>query len=80
MPRNGYVQQCQSCAVTVSQTKVGICLQFQWRKDCTNQGFSGLFFNQNPPQPVYCSIDIVPTFRVQNVEAMELARYVLITL
>ena len=51
--------QCASCAVTVSQTKMGACLQFEWSE-----------------AEVYCSMDIVPTFKVEAVKAVSLARYV----
>ena len=51
--------QCASCAVLVSQTKMGACLQFEWSET-----------------EVYCSMDIVPTFKVEAVNAVSLARFV----
>ena len=51
--------QCASCAVTVSQTKMGACLQFEWSE-----------------AKVYCSMDIVPTFKIKALSAVRLARFV----
>jgi hypothetical protein len=50
-------EQCEKCAVTVSQTKMGACLQFLWS-----------------PEKVYCSVDLVPTFKIKKITALELAR------
>ena len=55
-------QHCKHCAPTVTQTKVGICLQFQWRSPAD--------------ELVYCSIDIVPTYSVQPIDSFALARIV----
>ena len=57
-PRGLFVQ-CAACAVTVSQTKMGACLQFEWSD-----------------AKVYCSVDLVPTFKVEAVKAVGLARIV----
>ena len=54
--------QCPKCAVTVSQTKIGICLQFEWLWE-TKKRF-------------YTSVDLIPTFPIIPIEAMELARLV----
>ena len=59
---NRLFKQCSKCAYTVSQTKVGICLQFQWRSDCN--------------RVVYCSIDIVPTYSIREFGALSLAKLV----
>ena len=56
---DGLLVQCASCAVTVSQTKMGACLQFEWSE-----------------AEVYCSVDLVPTFKIEAVKAVSLARYV----
>ncbi len=50
--------QCAKCAVVVSRTKIGACLQFEWK----HSGISA-----------YCSMDIVPKFNIQPTPAMELA-------
>ncbi len=56
-------KHCEHCSPNVTQTKVGICLQFQWR----SPGY----------EPVYCSIDIVPTYSVvEPIDSMSLARLV----
>ena len=57
--------------VTVSQTKIGACLQFQ--SSAVNLGLKGY---QLPDSPVYCSVDIVPKYAIIGVEALELARIV----
>jgi hypothetical protein len=48
--------------VTVSQTKIGIGLQFIWKSD----------FGEN----IYCSVDLVPTFPIMKIDTMKLARIV----
>jgi hypothetical protein len=50
-------EQCEKCVVTISQTKMGACLQFLWNK-------------------TYCSVDLVPTFKINKTTAMSLARNV----
>ncbi len=57
--------QCDTCAVTVSRTKVGTCLQFQW----TPTRRQRLLFGA---ERAYCSVDIVPKF---DVEAIEVGLY-----
>jgi hypothetical protein len=56
-------QQCEHCIVAVSQSKIGVCLQFLWDGDdnCKN---------------VYSSIDLVPTFKIEPMEVLKLARMV----
>jgi hypothetical protein len=54
-------QQCEKCVVTVSQTKMGGCLQFMWDSDRGK---------------IYSSVDLVPTFEIKDVGALELARIV----
>ena len=56
------VQACPNCAVTISQTKVGVCLQFEW------------ISNVSPP--LYCSVDVIPAYKVVPIEAVTLARMV----
>jgi hypothetical protein len=55
-------KQCKKCAVTVSQTKMGVCLQLFWQ---SGDGFK-----------IYCSIDLVPTFPIINMKALKLASIV----
>jgi hypothetical protein len=55
-------KQCKSCIVTVSQTKVGIVLQFLWKSDSGDK--------------IYISVDLVPTFKIKLIHPMELARVI----
>ncbi len=50
--------QCAKCAVAVSRTKIGACLQFEWNSG----GVSA-----------YCSMDVVPKFNTESMPAMKLA-------
>ena len=64
----GLFEQCPNCGVAVSQTKIGICLQFQWnpaKKWCSNTF-----------EPVYCSVDLVPTFNIPPIDTIKLAESV----
>ena len=62
-------EQCPNCGVTVSQTKIGICLQLQWRSDMKK-----LFKSSH--QLIYCSVDLVPTFQISQIETVKLAESV----
>jgi hypothetical protein len=55
-------KQCKNCIVTVSQTKIGIGLQFLWKS------VDGL--------EIYCSVDLVPTFKIIGISPLELAKIV----
>ena len=58
-------EQCPACAVTVSQTKSGICLQFEfeWRdKDVVHD--------------IYTSVDLIPIFVIEPIPVMRLARII----
>jgi hypothetical protein len=55
-------KQCENCVLTVSQTKMGVCLQLFW------QSKDGI--------KIYCSVDLVPTFPIIKVKALDLARIV----
>jgi hypothetical protein len=55
------LKHCLNCMVAVSQSKVGIVLQFLWTSD---EG-----------EEIYCSIDLVPTFKVRKIDPLELARF-----
>ncbi len=59
--RNTVFVQCPLCAVTVSQTKAGICLQFQWKQGEIK---------------IYSSVDIIPMYNVKEIESIALARSV----
>ena len=48
--------------MTVSQTKIGVCLQFHWRRD--------------DGRPVYCSIDLIISFNIEAVDDIRVARIV----
>jgi hypothetical protein len=54
--------QCPNCVVTVSQTKMGVCLQFLWYSTKGDK--------------IYCSVDLVPTFKIKKLNALDLARIV----
>ena len=68
LERNEFMQ-CEQCAVTVSQTKSGVALQFEWRPE------KSLFPDKTKPQ-IYCSIDIVPIFPIEPIPTMELTRLI----
>ena len=53
--RSALYTQCVDCLVCVSRTKMGICLQFEWRDDGVSK-------------PVYTSIDIVPVFNIKPID------------
>ena len=57
---NRLFKQCKHCAVFISQTKVGACLQLEYN-------FEGL-------GNVYCSVDLIPMFKIEEMDAMELSR------
>jgi hypothetical protein len=57
-------KQCKHCMVTVSQTKIGIGLQFLWKS---------LMFGEDI---IYCSVDLVPTFNIKDIAPLNLARIV----
>ena len=48
--------------MTVSQTKIGVCLQFEWLWESKKK--------------FYTSVDLIPTFPIEPIDAMELARLV----
>ena len=56
----GMFKQCKLCAVTISQTKVGACIQLEYN-------FNGL-------GATYCSIDLIPMFKIKEMDAMVLSR------
>ena len=52
-------------AVTVSQTKIGLCLQFEWQDDSWASA-----------SRAYCSVDLVPTFPIESVSVLNLTNTV----
>ncbi len=75
-------RQCEKCCVAVSQTKIGLCLQFQWRR---SRGYGQLrrlsdtmlkSGGGSSDADIFCSVDIVPKFDIQPVSSLELARSV----
>ena len=66
MTKNKY-KQCKKCAVTVSQTKIGITLQFVWK--WPGDAFSNAM-------DIYCSLDIIPEFPIIPIDAIKLAKTV----
>ena len=57
-------EQCKKCAVTVSQTKSGVALQFEWE------------WHDTETESIYCSIDLIPIFPIEPISAMKLARFI----
>ena len=59
--------QCIQCGVSVSQTKSGVALQFlwEWRKAAPYQ-----------VRKIFCSIDLIPVFPIQQVTTMKLAKMI----
>jgi hypothetical protein len=55
-------KQCEKCVVTVSQTKMGVCLQFLWY---SAEG-----------DTIYCSVDVVPIYKIIKMKALAKARIV----
>jgi hypothetical protein len=55
-------KQCMNCMVAVSQSKIGICLQFIWTSDKGKE--------------VYTSVDLIPTFGIIGKAPLQLARAV----
>ena len=85
-------EQCILCCVCVSQTKIGIALQFQWvfenavmgeETKCQkheNSGYKNLLLNDifkdEEIITVYCSIDIIPELPIEEIDAFALASLV----
>ena len=66
MEANNFVQ-CPKCAVTVSQTKSGVALQFEW--ETKN--------DKGEMEKIYTSIDLIPIFPIKPIQAMKLARIIM---
>ena len=58
-------EQCSRCAVTVSQSKIGVALQFEWQW----HGGQGI-------ESIYCSVDLIPLFPIEAISVLELANLV----
>ena len=58
---NTWFIQCVDCTVCVSRTKMGVCLQFEWR-------------HENIDKPVFCSIDLVPVYNIESEETKRVIR------
>ena len=58
LEQNDFIQ-CELCTVMVSQTKSGVVLQFEFRED-------------NMGESVYCSIDLIPMFPIEEIPTIEL--------
>ena len=63
--RDRLMEQCVNSVVTVSQTKIGACLQFEWC-NARERAFAGI--------PTYASIDLIPTFAIKTINSTDLAR------
>jgi hypothetical protein len=63
---NTLLKQCKSCIVSVSQTKVGLGLQFLWRSPLN--------------EDVYCSVDLVPVFDIEGIHPLHLAKIINVTM
>ena len=55
-------EQCEQCAVTVSKTKSGVALQFEY-----------VWHDHN----IYCSIDLIPVFQIEPVSTMKLTALII---
>ena len=65
--RMSLFNQCKNCKVTVSQNKVGICLQLGWK----HKGFNYSVDNQTKHQEeftLFTSVDLVPEFRTNPIK------------
>jgi hypothetical protein len=51
-------EQCKHSVVTVSQTKMGVCLQFFWHPDTDKS------------EKYYCSVDLIPSYKIVKKEAL----------
>ena len=72
-------EQCTQCVVSVSQTKIGLALQFIWVSECpfiypTWDHQYGNIIQRGKKVTMYCSIDIVPELPIEEIEALTLAR------
>ena len=61
---NGF-KQCEKCAVTVSQTKSGVALQFEYHVG-----------DVNGSKKIYCSIDLIPVFQIEHIPTLALTRFI----
>lgn len=97
---NTNFEHCKECAVTVSQTKIGIALQFGWvwvipmidlnqENPCMHSKVNfweenswlekwvrNSSFKEGQKINIYCSIDIIPEFPIEPINAVSLAKMV----
>ena len=66
LEKNNY-EQCKKCAVVVSQTKIGMTLQFVWKWPGDEK---------SEAKDIYCSIDIIPEYPIEPIPASRLAKLV----
>lgn len=59
--RSTWFIQCVNCTVCVSRTKMGVCLQFEWR-------------HENVDKPVLCLLDLVPVYNIESEETKRVIR------
>ena len=57
------LMQCKSCVVTTSQTKMGACLQFEWKQQEKCRSLRDF-------EKCYCSIDLVPVMLIKQIETV----------
>lgn len=62
---NRLMEQCVNSVVTVGQTKIGACLQFEWCSAREGE-FAGI--------PTYVSIDLIPTFAIETMKPVDLSK------
>ena len=58
--------QCSQCAIAVSQTKIGIVLQFEYSWSCDDREI----------KKIYCSIDLIPAFTIMPIHVLQLAKII----
>ena len=64
-PSRGLFKQCPFCGVLVSQTKIGVSIQLEW-----------LWEEDGEARSVYCSIDLIPHYKIEKMTSLKLARIV----
>lgn len=72
--RENFYKHCQICPVVVSQTKIGLTLQFVWKwpggeTSATNEIYTSI-------DEIYTSIDVIPEYTIVPIPAIKLAKTV----
>ena len=62
--------QCESCIVSTSQTKMGACLQLEWKEQRIIPNLFEKLYS------CYCSIDLVPAMIIEQIETKLLQQFI----